>query len=140
MGAFPVPAECLGKDAAIPVLAADELEGPVGNIALADGELGAVFRKGLAQVSHWETWLQANYSGFGETFEKHRRDADPRPGEFTMFDASRFHFVVVAGRRPDLKRRTYRIRREMKKDNRRLILHYDNLVDGAENVIGRATY
>ncbi len=117
-----------------------ELEAPVGNITLANGDLGSAFRKGLAQVADWDTWLQARYSSLMETFDKCRRADERLPDEFFTFDKSRFHYVVVAGRRTDFNEKTYRIRRKRKQDNSELILHYDNLVDAGENIIGQGTY
>ncbi|MCK4627000.1 MAG: DUF4263 domain-containing protein [Phycisphaerae bacterium] len=117
-----------------------ELEAPVGNITLRNGNLGSAFRDGLDQVADWDTWLQAHYDSLMETFDKYRRTDECLPDDFFKFDKSRFHYVVVAGRRTDFKQKTYRIRRNKGKDNSELILHYDNLVDAAENIIGKDTY
>ncbi len=62
------------------------------------------------------------------------------PDEFTTMDKSRLHFAVVAGRRNDFKEKTYRIRRKKWNDEKVLILHYDNLIDSARNIIGSTTY
>jgi len=117
-----------------------ELEAPVGSITLAKGDLGSVFRKGLAQVADWDTWLQARYTALTETFDKYRLPDKRLPDEFIKLDKSRVHYVVVAGRRTDFNEKTYRIRRKKHKDNCELILHYDNLVDAAESIIGQDTY
>ena len=116
-----------------------ELESPVGNITIASGDLGAVIRKGLAQVSDWDAWLQARYSSLVETFNKYR-GRERLPDEFFTLDKSRIYYVVVAGRRTDFKDKTYRIRRTMKNKDTILILHYDNILDAAANVIGERTY
>ncbi len=94
-------------------------------------------RKGLAQVSDWNDWLQARYSSLSETFNKHRGSCETLPDEFLTLDISRIHYVVIAGRRKDFSKKTYRKRRE---GNSVLILHYDNLLDVANSVIGEATY
>lgn len=117
-----------------------ELEAPVGKITLKNGELGLAFRKGLEQVANWDIWLQAQYNSLKETFDKYRRADICLPDEFFTLDTSRIHYVVVAGRRTDFKANTYRIRRNEKMGNSKLILHYDNLVDAAENIIGENTY
>jgi len=46
---------------------------------------------------------------------------------------------VVAGRRDNFTKKTYRERRNMKNDST-LILHYDNLIDASENIIGQNRY
>jgi hypothetical protein len=117
-----------------------EFEAPSGQITMGNGDLGASFRKGLAQVQDWDTWLEARYVSLKETFDKHRQLSAALPDEFTSMDKSRLHFAVVAGRRVDFQDRTYRIRRKKLTDERCLLLHYDNLVDAAQNVIGKATY
>jgi hypothetical protein len=117
-----------------------ELEAPTGKITRQNGELGEVFQKGLRQIEDWDAWLDANYSSLKETFNKHKQIEKALPDEFINLDKSRLHFVVVAGRRNDFKERTYRIQR--KEFNKRgiLILHYDNIIDSARNIIGTSTY
>lgn len=117
-----------------------EFEAPIGNITLADGELGLAFRKGLAQVADWDAWLEAQYGSLMETFDKHRRIDMPLPREFVTLDKSRINYVVVAGRRTDFKDKTYRIRRKKQKNGSELLLHYDNLIDTAMKIIGAPTY
>lgn len=117
-----------------------EFEAPTGQITTANGDLGSSFRKGLAQVADWDKWLEARYVSLKETFDKHRQLSAALPDEFTSMDKSRLHFAVVAGRRVDFQDKTYRIRRKKLTDERCLLLHYDNLVDAAQNVIGKATY
>ncbi len=116
-----------------------ELEAPSGQITLKNGELGSVFRKGIEQVKDWDVWLQAHYSSIKETFDKYRRGSESLPDEFFVLDKSRMNFVVVAGRRSDFKEKTYRESRNMKASSA-LILHYDNLIDASENIIGQSTY
>lgn len=117
-----------------------EFEAPSGQITMANGDLGASFRKGLAQVADWDAWLEAKYMSLKETFDKYTQPGATLPDEFTSMDKSRLHFTVIAGRRVDFQDRTYRIRRKKLTDERCLLLHYDNLVDAARNVIGKATY
>jgi hypothetical protein len=116
-----------------------ELEAPLGQITLKEGELGNVFRKGIEQVKNWDVWLEAYYASLRETFDKFRRDDESLPEEFFILDKSRINYVVVAGRRGDFSRKTYRERRNMKKSSV-FILHYDNLLDTATNIIGQSTY
>lgn len=113
-----------------------ELEAPTGKITLADGSLGEAFRKGLAQVNDWDSWLDARYHSISETFEKATSNGTVLPTEFSQLDRSRIHFVVVAGRRSDFNDKTYRICRKQTQ----LLIHYDNIVDAARDVIGKSTY
>jgi hypothetical protein len=117
-----------------------EFEAPTGQVTLKNGDLGSVFRKGLSQVTNWDAWLESRYGSLTETFEKHRRCDMCLPREFIALDKTRINYVVVAGRRTDFNDRTYRQRRTMQKDNSVLILHYDDIVDAAQRVIGEFTY
>jgi len=116
-----------------------ELEEPLGQITLKDGEFGTVFRKGIEQVKNWDVWLEAHYGSLRETFDKYRHDGESLPDEFFTLDKSRINYVVVAGRRDDFSKKTYREQRIMKK-NSVLILHYDNLIDTSKNIVGQSTY
>ncbi|MDZ8187224.1 MAG: hypothetical protein RMX96_20550 [Nostoc sp. ChiSLP02] len=118
-----------------------ELEAPKGNgIILTDGELGEVFRKGKKQSRDWQGWLDGYYSSLKETFNKSRRADASLPDEFVMMDRSRLHFVVIAGKRTNFQNKTYEIRRKERMETNILLLHYDNLIDAATDVIGRKTY
>lgn len=119
-----------------------ELEHPYKNILLADGNLGNAFRKGLIQITDWKVWLEEYFSSLSETFEKYKNSRMQLEREFLKFDSSRYHYVVVAGRRTDFQinaEKTYRLQREHLKDNIQL-LHYDNILDCARIKIGQATY
>ncbi len=109
-----------------------ELESPQEEAVLADGTLGKAFRAGRSQVELWSRWLEASFSSLEEVFDRHRSPHMPLPAEFRKLDTSRLHFVVVAGRRRAFKDRTYRLRRATKVP---LLLHYDNLVDCAYEVL-----
>ena len=117
-----------------------ELESPYGNITLKDGQLGAEFRDGISQLEDWKRWLPANYSFFGEIMRKHKNSARDLPEEFYILDMSRFHYVVISGRRSDFQDKTYIIKRERKKADDIDIIHYDNLYDFSNNLIGKLTY
>jgi len=120
-----------------------ELEAPKGNgIILIDGELGEVFRKGKKQLRDWQGWLDGYYSSLKETFNKSRRADVPLPDEFVTMDRSRLHFVVIAGKRTNfqIQNKTYEIRRKERMETNFLLLHYDNLIDAATDVIGKKTY
>lgn len=116
-----------------------EFESPKGNITLQNGEKGEVIRKGLNQINDWNMWLEANYQNLLETFNKYKKPEISLPEEFYRLDKTRIHFVVVAGRRTDFNQKTYRIKRELK-DNNITLLHYDNLYENAQNIVGKKTY
>lgn len=117
-----------------------ELENPYGQITLQDGNLGAEFRDGISQLDEWKRWLMSNYSSFNENFRKCKNKEKDLPEEFFTLDTSRFHYVVIAGRREDFTELTYTIKRERKKADDIEILHYDNLYDFANLLIGEVTY
>jgi hypothetical protein len=117
-----------------------ELESPTGRITAADGELGEVFRKGLKQVEDWEVWLEANYANIRLVYDKALGHGKRLPREFMEFDATRIHFVVVAGRRKDFSDRTYRRKRKLLRKQGVLLLHYDNLLDTTATLINHGSY
>jgi hypothetical protein len=105
---------------------------------LQEGGLGQPFRKGQQQIEDWRAWIQAHYANLREVFDKQKTQGEPLPDEFVNLDLSRMHFAIVAGRRTDFQDRTYRTRRTER--DTVLLLHYDNLIDSAKEVIGRQTY
>lgn len=115
-----------------------EFEAPRGQITLASGDIAGAFRKGLGQIADWNAWLEAYYGSLAEVFDKCRQATVPLPQELRLLDKSRINFVVIAGRRSDFNERTYRTRRT--RAPAELILHYDNLMDAADAIIGRGTY
>ena len=117
-----------------------ELESPCDDATLSNGDLGFSFRKGLNQIADWDVWLDGHFSSLAETFNKCKQEGESLPQEFVKYDKSRIHYVVIAGRRSDFLDKTYRTRRQKLRDNTELILHCDNVVDAAQDVIGCATY
>lgn len=117
-----------------------ELENPNGNATLQTGELGLEFRDGISQLKEWNRFLQSSYSAFTDTLKKYKNPTKDLADEFYTFDISRFHYIVVAGRRLDFTPLTYTIKRELKKSDDITLLHYDNLVDYANALIGKVTY
>jgi hypothetical protein len=113
-----------------------ELESIRQGITTKDGSIGKAINKGVKQVEDWSTWLQSNFSTLRSIFKKSKYDQADLSEEFYDYESTRIHFVVVAGRRKDFNKRTYRVRRTKKKENNILILHYDNLIDYAESKIG----
>ncbi len=57
-----------------------------------------------------------------------------------MTDSTRFHFVVIAGRRSDFNDDIYKEQRKKRDKDKIRILHYDNLIDTATSTIGSNTY
>jgi hypothetical protein len=117
-----------------------ELEAPTKNITIAKGQLGKAFRNGQTQINDWTSWLDANFQALTEIFSKFKRAGMDLPDEFVRFDRTRVHFVIVAGRRGDFQEKTYHIRRSSVKAGGPWLLHYDNIVDSAQALIGKPTY
>lgn len=116
-----------------------ELENPYKSITTNDGSLGTTFRKGLKQVSDWNSWLESNFSHLQLMFQKYQNNSIELPKEFLKLDTTRIHYVVLAGRRIDFNDETYKQARKMKSD-RIHILHYDNLIDKARQVLQIKNY
>lgn len=115
-----------------------EFENPYGRITLTNGEFGDVIRKGLNQINDWVFWIEESYSLLSESFEKETNNQLPK--EFYKLDTSRMNYVVVAGRRNDYKKKTNNLRRRLLKEKNIKLLHYDNLYDLSERVVGSASY
>ena len=115
-----------------------EFENCYKNITCGDGELGETFRKGIQQVKDWKRWLDRNFFTLNEYWRKNTFQS--LPDEFNSYDASRFHYVVVAGRRSDFKDKTYLIAREYRKTDDITLMHYDNLYDYACDVKNYSTF
>lgn len=115
-----------------------ELENPYGNITIADGDFGDTIRKGINQINDWDGFIASNFSSITAEFKKHT--TYQLSDEFYSFDATRIHYVVVAGRRDDFNDKMRKLRRLSEKRDNILILHYDNLLDDARDLIGSKTY
>jgi hypothetical protein len=117
-----------------------ELENPHQYITCQDGSYGTTIRKGLNQIADWKTWLEANFHHLRLVFEKHQNQTKTLPKEFSVFDETRIHFVVVAGRRLDYNDKTYRLRRENLQNEKINVIHYDNLLDYSNKTVETSTY
>lgn len=117
-----------------------ELENPYGQITINDGSYGETIRKGIKQIEDWEIWLEGNFSHLRLVFEQALNRSEKLPKEFTAFDKTRIHYVIIAGRRSDYNEKTYRLQRNNLEQRKLQIFHYDNLVDFATEAIGTYTY
>ncbi len=115
-----------------------ECENPYNQITIANGDFGCTIRKGINQVNDWKAYLSANYSIITEEFKKYT--SKQLPDEFYRFDSTRFNYIVIAGRRSDFNDKTYRLARQSREDSKLDILHYDNIYDYSEQIIGRPCY
>ena len=94
------------------------------------GHLGESFRKGLYQVEDWKAWMDAHFDIFVSDLLSVKGEMD-FPGEFQQYDSTRFHYVVVAGRRDDFSDTTYRTVRDKRQRLDIHLLHHDNLYDAS---------
>jgi hypothetical protein len=113
-----------------------ELESIYGNITINNGDLGECFRKGISQIKDWKYKIEGNFSLFRNELDKYKSKKNTLPDEFVNYDSTRFHYIVICGRRVDFSEKTYRERRT----NEIVLLHYDNLYEHAKGVIGNRTY
>lgn len=117
-----------------------ELENPYGQITISDGSYGETIRKGIKQIDDWEIWLEENFSHLRLVFEQALGKTENLPKEFTVFDKTRMHYVVVAGRRKDYNDKTYRLQRSNLEQRKLQVFHYDNIIDFANETIGTHSY
>lgn len=116
-----------------------EFENPYGSVTMQDGSWGRVVRNGLNQIEDWKNFLEANYSTVHAEFMRYTNKS--LPVEFTQYDSTRMHYVVVAGRREDFKNpRTREKQRRTEQESKIKVLHYENLLDSARLLIGRESY
>lgn len=115
-----------------------ECENPYKQITIANGSFGTTIRKGINQINDWKAFISANFSAITEEFKKYTNKQ--LPDEFYRFDNTRFNYIVIAGMRSNFKEKTYRLARQSKEESKIDILHYENLYDYAEQVIGRPSY
>lgn len=114
-----------------------ELENPYGQITTDKGEFSVVINKGLKQVRDWKRWIPNNFKAIQQTLKKYKGPNQEFSKEFYELDIDRFYYMVIAGRRKDYKDLTNQIRRELSKNGEGIkLLHYDNLTDAAEKIIG----
>ena len=113
-----------------------EMEHPNKEITTKSGDLGTAFRKGLKQIEDWKLYIESSFSSIQETFRKYKHSHRDLPSEFIMLDTSRFHYAVVAGLRSNFTDFTYRKKRSYKAQQQIDLLHYENLFDSSEKVIG----
>mgnify|MGYP000262402918 CR=1 FL=1 len=121
-----------------------EFESPVNKgskkITLKDGSFGGVIRDGKKQIKEWKRLLQSNFKCVEESFRKELHPERSLPNEFIEYDASRMHYVIVAGRRDDFNESSHREKRELSNDC--IVIYYDRLYDYAIRLIDseRFTY
>lgn len=115
-----------------------EFENPYGNIIIGDGDFGDTIRKGINQINDWKNYIASNYSSISAEFKKYT--TKQLPDEFYTYDATRFHYIVVGGRRKDFTEKTRRLCRMQEQDGKIAIKHYDNLLETAQRIIGNLTY
>jgi hypothetical protein len=115
-----------------------ECENPYNKITISDGDFGETIRKGINQINDWKAFLSSEYPTISAEFKKYTDKQLPE--EFYKYDPTRFNYIVIAGRRKDFNDKTYRLARSSKEDNKIGVLHYDNVFDLAQNIMGKASY
>ena len=114
-----------------------ELENPYGQITTEKGEFSIAINKGIKQVKDWKRWVPKNFNSIQQTLKKYKGPNKEFSKEFYELDIDRLYYMVIAGRRTDYNDLSYQIRRELSENGERIkVLHYDNLTDAAEKIIG----
>lgn len=112
-----------------------EMESPGGRTVLSDGNFGEALRSGINQTQDWNSWLENDFPSLRSEFAKHIKRDDKLPDKFYRLDKTRIHYVVVAGVREEFSQKTRARRRKFLLDSEVRILHYNNLIDGAQKLI-----
>lgn len=116
-----------------------ELENPYGNIITKEGEFGLTIRKGISQIGDWQSWIEKGMNAFKDVILKSKTNNYDLPKEFYEYDSSRFHYVVIAGRRNDYNEKAQRLVRKSLNNGIR-ILHYDKIIELSEELIKSSNY
>ena len=119
-----------------------EFEKPEGRITLKDGHLGEAFRKGNYQVEDWQIWMDANFAVFAKDLLSvcNGELIGDIPVEFKEYDHTRFHYVVIAGRRSDFNVVTYRTARDKLQRTGNYLLHHDTLYEDSMALTSMETF
>jgi hypothetical protein len=96
-------------------------------------------RKGLNQIDDWKSWMDKNFTTLKNVLVKLKNPNLNLPTEFYEFDNTRFHYVVVAGRRENFSEKTYRLSRTLKQHGT-IVIHYDNIIDETKKLIESGRY
>lgn len=115
-----------------------EFEKPYGRVTIQDGKFGEVIRAGIDQINDWRSFIEADFQTISSEFLKYTNKT--LSNEFYKYDSTRLHYVVVAGRRSDFTENTRTLQRRLELEQNIRLLHYDNLIDNAFEMIGRNTY
>jgi len=116
-----------------------ELENPYGSITIKDGDFGNTIRKGISQIEDWKNWMDKNFETLKNVLSKLKGPKVHLPIEFFEYDTTRFQYVVIAGRRENFSEKTYRLSRQLQRQGI-ILIHYDNLIEEAKNIIEAGRY
>ena len=116
-----------------------ELESVNGRTTIESGDFGDAIRKGINQIKDWKIWLESNYPALKEIYNSEKNSDINLPKEFYEYDSSRISYVVVSGRREHFKEKTYRLKRDLIKENIKLY-HYDNLLEFSKEIVSGGRY
>ena len=116
-----------------------ECESINGSIIIKDDVFGESIRKGKTQVENWSFYLEQQWNNVYYKLLEKANDDTSLPKEFTYYDSSRIHFLVVAGRRSEYTDVAQRRIREEEK-HRVKITNYDRWYETACRKSNTITY
>lgn len=112
-----------------------EMESVIGSIVNQNGDFGVCIKKGFSQVDDWESFLMKNFDHLKTEFEKFSKKIRPLPDEFSEFDVSRVSYCVIVGRRNDFNEKALtKKHRDHGSESKKILLHYDNLIECTEDL------
>ena len=108
-----------------------ELEAPNGRITKEKGtRFGEVINKGIEQVRDWQMYIAANWNVIVAELEKHSFSNTKLPRQLYKYCPYQIYYAVIAGLRKDFENIRDR-KLQLQNENNITLLHYENLIDVA---------
>lgn len=116
-----------------------ECESINGSVITNDEVFGESIRKRKTQIENWLFFLEHQWNDVYYKLLEKANDNSSLPKEFTYYDSSRIHFLVVAGRRSVY---TENARRRVREEDKKgiKIINYDRWCETALKKTNTITY
>ena len=91
---------------------------------------GEVINKGIEQVRDWQMYIAANWNVIVAELEKHSFSNTKLPRQLYKYCPYQIYYAVIAGLRKDFENIRDR-KLQLQNENNITLLHYENLIDVA---------